>query len=99
RSIYFALASLTWLAGPWALLSGTAVVLFVSWRREFASTSRRVILRALPEPELPDPVARNLANAPRSSDQVPSRANMPHANGEPPPAAPRSKVDQGPLAP
>lgn len=64
RSVYFALASLTWLAGPWALVAGTAVVLFVTWRREFASTSRRVILRALPAPELSDPVARRLPGSP-----------------------------------
>ncbi|MDQ1899759.1 DUF599 domain-containing protein [Paracoccus sp. WLY502] len=54
RSVYFALGSLGWLAGPWALMLGTAVVLFVTWRREFASTSRQVIMRSLPPPRLPD---------------------------------------------
>lgn len=54
RSVYFALGSLGWLAGPWALMVGTAVVLFVTWRREFASTSRQVIMRSLPPPRLPD---------------------------------------------
>ncbi|MDP5306176.1 DUF599 domain-containing protein [Paracoccus spongiarum] len=53
RSVYFAIGSLGWLAGPWALILGTAVVLFVTWRREFASTSRRVILRSLPAAALP----------------------------------------------
>lgn len=52
RSVYFALASLTWLAGPWTLLIGTGVVVFVTWRREFASTSREVIMRSLPPPQL-----------------------------------------------
>lgn len=54
RSVYFAMGSLGWLAGPWVLMLGTAVVLFVTWRREFASTSRQVILRSLPPPRLPD---------------------------------------------
>ena len=58
RSVYFALGSLTWLAGPWSLLTGVAVVLFVTWRREFASTSRQVILRSLPPPQLPDPATQ-----------------------------------------
>lgn len=52
RSVYFAMGSLGWLAGPWALMAGVAVVLFVTWRREFASASRRVILRSLPPPRL-----------------------------------------------
>ena len=56
RSVYFALGGLCWLAGAWALLAGTAVVIFVTLRREFASTSRRVILRSLPSPRLGVPV-------------------------------------------
>lgn len=64
RSVYFALGSLGWLAGPWALMLGTAVVLFVTWRREFASTSRQVIMRSLPPPRLPDH-ARLPGSAPR----------------------------------
>lgn len=54
RSVYFALGSLAWLAGPWTLLAGNAVVLFVTWRREFASTSRQVVMRSLPPPRWPD---------------------------------------------
>ena len=54
RSVYFALGSLGWLAGPWILMLGTGVVLFVTWRREFASTSRQVIMRSLPPPRMPD---------------------------------------------
>ena len=50
RSVYFAIGSLAWLAGAWALAAGTLVVLFVTWRREFASTSRRVLMRNLPQP-------------------------------------------------
>ena len=64
RSVYFALGSLGWLAGPWVLMLGTAVVLFVTWRREFASTSRQVIMRSLPPPRLPDH-ARLPGSAPR----------------------------------
>lgn len=56
RSVYFALGGLAWLAGAWALIVAAAVVLFVTWRREFASNSRRVIMRSLPAPQLPDPV-------------------------------------------
>ena len=63
RSVYFALGSLGWLAGPWMLMLGIAVVLFVTWRREFASTSRQVIMRSLPPPRLPDH-ARLPASAP-----------------------------------
>ncbi|WP_265500470.1 DUF599 domain-containing protein [Paracoccus beibuensis] len=57
RSVYFALGSLGWLMGAWTLLVGTAIVLWVTWRREFASTSRQVILRSLPPPALSGPVA------------------------------------------
>lgn len=53
RSVYFALGSLGWLGGPWVLMAGTLIVLWVTWRREFNSTSRRVILRSLPPPALP----------------------------------------------
>ena len=44
RSIYFALAALGWLLGPWGLIAGTILATTVLLRREFASTSRRVIL-------------------------------------------------------
>lgn len=66
RSVYFALGSLCWLAGHWALMLGTAAVLFVTWRREFASTSRQVIMRSLPPPRLPDH-----ARLPRSGSTPP----------------------------
>lgn len=61
RSVYFALAALCWLTGAWTLLLGTAVVLWVTWRREFASTSRQVILRALPPPVLSGPAESRLS--------------------------------------
>lgn len=48
RSIYFALAALGWLLGPWGLLSGTALATAILIRREFASHSRRVILSREP---------------------------------------------------
>lgn len=49
RNIYFALAALGWLIGPWGLAVTSAIVLGVTWRREFASHSRLVMLRDLPE--------------------------------------------------
>jgi uncharacterized membrane protein len=48
RSLYFALAAMTWLLGPEALLIATLVTVFVTWRREFASLSRRILLGELP---------------------------------------------------
>lgn len=44
RSIYFALAAMGWLLGPVALAVTTCVTSGVLLRREFASTSRNVIL-------------------------------------------------------
>ena len=44
RAVYFAISSLAWLAGPWALTLATVVVTWTTWRREFASGSRRAIL-------------------------------------------------------
>jgi uncharacterized membrane protein len=46
RALYFALASTAWLMGPLALLLAVAVTLIVLLRREFASESRAVLLRA-----------------------------------------------------
>jgi uncharacterized membrane protein len=48
RSIYFALAALGWLLGPWGLLAGATLSTTVLLRREFASLSRRVILQREP---------------------------------------------------
>jgi uncharacterized membrane protein len=48
RSIYFALAALGWLLGPWGLLAGTALATGILIRREFASHSRQVILKREP---------------------------------------------------
>ncbi|MGL4238435.1 DUF599 domain-containing protein [Tabrizicola sp.] len=48
RSIYFALAALGWLLGPWGLLIGTVFATGILLRREFASASRRVILQREP---------------------------------------------------
>ena len=48
RNIYFALAALGWLIGPAGLALTTTAVLALTWRREFASQSRNVILRNLP---------------------------------------------------
>lgn len=48
RSIYFALAALGWLVGPWGLIIGTGLSSMVLLRREFASVSRKVILAREP---------------------------------------------------
>ncbi|RYI07070.1 MAG: DUF599 domain-containing protein [Acetobacteraceae bacterium] len=48
RSIYYALAALGWLLGPWGLLAGTALATGILIRREFASLSRKVILAREP---------------------------------------------------
>ncbi|WP_298434685.1 DUF599 domain-containing protein [uncultured Jannaschia sp.] len=44
RSIYFAFAALAWVAGPWALMIGTAAICWTVLSREFASTSRVVLM-------------------------------------------------------
>lgn len=44
RGVYFALGALAWLAGPVALAIATTAVACLTWRREFASGSRRVLL-------------------------------------------------------
>jgi len=48
KSIYFALAALGWLLGPWGLLAGTVLATGILLRREFASHSRKVILSREP---------------------------------------------------
>lgn len=48
RSIYFALAALGWLVGPWGLIIGTALSSALLFRREFASASRQALLRREP---------------------------------------------------
>lgn len=45
RSIYFALAALGWLLGPWALLVGATLSTGVLLRREFRSHSRIILLQ------------------------------------------------------
>lgn len=46
RAIYFALAALGWLLGPWALMVATLAASIIMLRREFASDSRAVIMDA-----------------------------------------------------
>lgn len=45
RSVYFAMATLAWLAGPLPLIGATGLTVIVLWRREFASRSRAALLR------------------------------------------------------
>ena len=47
RAIYFALGSLGWLMGPWGLVAGAVIVAGLLIRRDFASTSREVMLRRM----------------------------------------------------
>lgn len=49
RATYFALASLTWILGPVALIMGTILTLGVLYRREFASHSRSILLDLPPD--------------------------------------------------
>lgn len=49
-SVYFSLAALGWLLGPWGLVAATVATLFVTGRREFASRSRRVLIDGMPTP-------------------------------------------------
>lgn len=44
RSVYFALATAAWLAGPIPLICATAFTLGVVYRREFASVSRKILM-------------------------------------------------------
>ncbi len=48
RSVYFALAALGWLLGPWSLMVTTILTAGVLLRREFLSESRIVVM--LPDP-------------------------------------------------
>ncbi len=48
RAVYFALATVAWLIGPLALLIATGFTCAVIARREFASHSRRILLKAPP---------------------------------------------------
>lgn len=44
RSLYFALATVAWVLGPWGLIVATGATVMVLLRREFASQSRAVLL-------------------------------------------------------
>ncbi len=43
RSIYFAIAALAWLAGPWMMILATLAVAWVIWQREFRSAPHRIL--------------------------------------------------------
>ena len=47
RSIYYALGSLGWLVGPLGLVVGAGIITGLLIRRDFASTSREVMLRRM----------------------------------------------------
>jgi uncharacterized membrane protein len=44
RSMYFALAALGWLLGPFGLMATTLLVTLVLWSREFTSLSRDILM-------------------------------------------------------
>lgn len=44
RGVYFAIGALSWLAGPFVLAAVVAIVTYLTWWREFASGSRKVLL-------------------------------------------------------
>ena len=44
RAFFFALAYLGWLASPYVFMIATAAVLYVMWRRQFASDARDALL-------------------------------------------------------
>ncbi|TFL16478.1 DUF599 domain-containing protein [Jannaschia formosa] len=44
RAVYFAFAALAWLLGPWGLMAAVAVTTWTVLSREFASTSRGVLM-------------------------------------------------------
>jgi len=43
RAMYFALAAITWVIGPLALLIATGVAVFTIWQREFTSRPRAIL--------------------------------------------------------
>lgn len=45
RAMYFALGAVLWLAGAYALIVATLVVIWIVWSREFASLPRKILLR------------------------------------------------------
>ena len=45
RSLYCALAAAAWMLGAWALIAASLITALVLLRREFASTSRAVLMR------------------------------------------------------
>lgn len=44
RSMYFALAAMAWLLGPYALIAATFMIVWLLWSREFASIPRSILL-------------------------------------------------------
>ena len=51
RSIYYALGTLAWLLGPYALLVATCAVTYLIWQREFYSKPRQILLADIPAEE------------------------------------------------
>lgn len=49
RAIYYALGTLAWLIGPWALMGATLAVIWLIWQREFASQARTIVLEGWPD--------------------------------------------------
>jgi uncharacterized membrane protein len=61
RAYYMSFAALAWFVSPWALVAGTAAVVWILYRREFHSD----VLACWPTTPPPDPRAVHPAPAPR----------------------------------
>ena len=51
RAIYYALGTLAWLLGPFALMVSTALVAGLIWQREFSSRPREILMADIPAKE------------------------------------------------
>ena len=47
QAMYFGLASLAWLLGPWVLIVATMATGWIIWSREFSSRPRDILLEGL----------------------------------------------------
>ena len=54
RWMYFSLAALAWLMGPWALLVATGVTLWTLWSREFLSKPHQILTGGAHRPRKQD---------------------------------------------
>jgi uncharacterized membrane protein len=55
RAIYYALGTLAWVGGPWALIIANVLVVWLIWYREFASQARSIVLEGWPDDVVSEP--------------------------------------------